>query len=675
MDNGIPTNNATRAASPQPVGVPPEELTFRVHNSYIWLESLKVFFIILFVMVVSGIGSVASILEEGMGNDGFVFGLLGFGFLMFVVVIAGLCFLLQWLSYRNLSYSIGASEFSLNKGIFNKQHVHIPYTRIQSVDKRATLLQRVFGVCSLNIDTAGGASNKAVVVPYVTKAQADWVIAQIYARKNAEASSYAEGMVDSQLQGGQQAPAYGQQTPTQGHGIAQGQPMQPATQIQTPASAQPAVQAQTAQTGNIFDVGERAWNDFGGVFAGASSPNAPYSDAVKYQYGLSNKELFLSGLSNNTAFAAIVISVVCAICEIVGFLGDAFTDEAENAIGGLAQLASSAAVPVFAGAAFFVIVVLVIIWLISAIGTCINYGGFHARRYADRIEVEHGLLQHTSMSVSIDRIQAVVVKQTFIRRLIGYCELSLNKVDAVANNSDSNQNKSLNTNGLVIHPFVKKSRVSEILASILPEYSEAPSQDEDIKVAPKALRRAITRRALWQGGGFYLILATVIFQLIMHAVLFPQGAPLYSDVLAEGLYGADSLSAADAQGIVGAAYAYIENATYIWMVDMGCTILYVIGVLIIAIDVIAAVLWYRNSSFAYNRHFMRITNGGLSSETSTLKKQKIQYGFTKTNPLQRLAKTATIKISTAAGAGTQSQLIDIHEQDAARWLDWLKPKS
>ncbi|MDE8703928.1 PH domain-containing protein, partial [Adlercreutzia equolifaciens] len=86
-------------------------------------------------------------------------------------------------SYKHLYFTVGPDEFTLYSGVFNKKRFHVPYQRVQSVDQRATLLQRIFGVCTVAIDTAGGPSNKAIVVPYVTKAQAEWLRTELYNRK------------------------------------------------------------------------------------------------------------------------------------------------------------------------------------------------------------------------------------------------------------------------------------------------------------------------------------------------------------------------------------------------------------------------------------------------------------------------------------------------------------
>ena len=99
-----------------------------------------------------------------------------------------------------------------------------------------------------------------------------------------------------------------------------------------------------------------------------------------------------------------------------------------------------------------------VVWALSAVGTMLAFGGFKARRRGDRIEVERGILQHSFQGVAVDRVQSVIISQTLIRRLMGYCEISLGKIDAMESNSgDDKGNKSGQAGKVVVHPFVKKS--------------------------------------------------------------------------------------------------------------------------------------------------------------------------------------------------------------------------
>lgn len=575
---------------------------YKVHSSYIWLGSLGAIIAVLFALLVASGGSVISFLA-GDAEDALA-GLISFAAAGVGMIVVGVVIVLSRLfSYKHLYFTLTQDEFCLYSGIFNKQQIHVPYPRIQSVDQHATLLQRIFGTCTVSIDTAGGASNKAVQVPYLTKQQAEWLRAQLFTRK-----MHLE---------------------------------QAAVAAPVPAASASAQAPGTVQSGNVLDVGKQVWDEVGGVFAGS------YQDAqpVSYEYGLTNKELLFAGISNNTAFVVIVVAILGVIGEIAPLIGDLFPRESTALYGNLSS--SLATGSLMEGsilwASGMLIALMVFIWILSALGSCINYGGFRARRKGPRIEVEHGLLQHTLQGVNIDRVQAVVIKQTFIRRLIGYCELSLSRIDAQGDPSDGSQKNAQAQTGVIIHPFLKLSRANEVLSGLVPEYKDIPQETHAL--SPKALRRALVRRAIWQGAGFWCALCTALVQIIIHLAL--QADP--------------TTSAQEALAVVG-------------IVDPICIILYALALILFTFDIIGAVMWAKGSSFACNRRFMQVTNAGLSRETMNFPRNKIQYGCVRTNPLQRMAKTATICARTAAGiGGTTVSLIDVTEADAEAWLAWVEP--
>ncbi len=566
---------------------------------------------VLFVLLITSFSSVAGVIDEigysGLGMLSVVLG--GVGVLFLVVV--GLVVLAHVLAYRRLYFTLGPNEFSLYSGIITKKRVHVPYDRVQSVDARASLVQRVFGVCNVFIDTAGGASNKAVIVPYVTKAQATWLTSELYARKRQALQPQAAA----------------------------------ASAPQQAAAAQPVSgQAQPNAAGNLLDYGKEAWDEVGGIFAGAPMQET----APSFEYGLSNKQLFLSGLSNNTSFALFVLGFLVTLTQIVGFVFETFPDEANSTVGSL----SVPAPDLLTGAGLVVsvvgfVVLLLVIWVVSAASQCLNFGGFRARRVGDRVEVERGLLQHSRQSISIQRVQAVVVKQSVIRRLIGYCEVSLDKIDAESGD-DSGQKNGLNSSGVIVHPFCKLADVPGILQGLVPEYAGIP-QDRT-PVAPVALRRGLIRRCIIQGGGFWMAVCVAVLQIMMNVLLAPG-----SDLTVN--------SAA-------------EDALFLGWANVICYALYAVAAVIFALDIVSAVKWARESGFAVNRQFMKVVNGGLSREERSFPRNKIQYGNTRTNPFQRTAKVATICARTAAGVGgTTIVLWDVTQEDAERWLDWVRPRS
>ena len=613
-----PPQPQPRPAAPQPQPAAPQPEGPRgshVHHSYIWLGSLRTAFMLLAIVVFSSFSAIIGAISEGeaitRGDIPMLFIVIG-SVIAGIVVLVALVAVYQVISYKHLYYELGPEEFNLYSGILNKKRVHVPYQRIQSVDQHATLIQRIFGVCSVSIDTAGGAANKAVIVPYVQKTQAEELRRELFARKQ-----YAVAVRNGAA---------------------------PDAAVAAMASAA-GVPAQALHEGaNVLDAPAEIWQDVRGVFGGA----AVDTGRVTYEYGMSNKELVFTGLSNNTAFFVVVVGIVGAVSQFMGQMAPILSGSMEPLVGNV--VATSVRLfggsLIAAGVATFLAASLVL-WLLSAIGACVSYGGFRACRRDNRIEVEHGLLQHRFQGVDVDRVQSVMVKQSFIRRLLGYCELSLGKIDAGTDEDSSNQKNTLANQGIIIHPFVKMNRVPEILAGLVPEFSDLPHEAKP--VAKVALRRAVLRQSIWFGGGFWLAVVVTVCLVV------------FGWVNGEVATGGIDLDSED-----------------LFLLSIGWNVIvvggYALAAILFVIDVVNAVLWARESSFAYNHRFMQVSNGGLSRETVSFPRQKIQFGCTKSNPLQRRAGTDTLLATTAAGSGgTTTTLIDASHADAMAWLDWLKP--
>lgn len=609
--NGAAPAPAPTVPAPAAEGVAQcEPVRHKAHHSYVWLGSIRAVIMFVGIAFVASLSSLVGFVAEDLSDPGGVFVFLVVtGIIVGCIVLAAACIVVyQVVSYKYLYFTLGSDEFSLYRGIISKKRVHVPYRRIQSVDQRASLLQRVFGVCTVLVDTAGGSANKAVTIPYLTKQQAEWLRAELFARKRGALAGASSQM------------AFGQ-----------------ATAPDSPVAARP-----RAAEGNVLDAGAAVWSEFGGVFGGAELDTG----YVSYEYGLSNKELLLAGLSGNTSFFIAIAGVIGAVSQIVPVLIGMFPRAGEDMVESVAaQMAGGFAGSFIAMIALAVLAAALVLWLVSALGTCISYGGFKARRRGSRIEVERGLLQHVFQGVDVERVQSVTIEQTLIRRLMGYCRIVVGKIDAASDGDEAAQSPV--SQGVVVHPFVKMSRVPEILAGLVPEYADVPRQA--IPVAPVALRRALLRCCLWMGAGFYLVLGTAACQIGM------------------ALAGTSAL--ASAFGILPSDVAALRLAA-----DVVFAIMYALALIIIVIDAVGAVLWSRESSFAYNERFMQVTNGGLTRTSVSFPRKKIQFGDVRTNPLQRAAGTATVEARIAAGVGgTTLSLIDAREDDADRWLAWLKP--
>lgn len=587
----------------------------KVHHTYIWLGGLGAAFWLVVVLGAIGAGIMGELFEDGDLNPaalGLSAGLMAGGALTVIAMAVGLGIGLRALSYRHLWYELDSSELGVYSGIISKKRTHVPYQKIQSIDLKMTLVQRILGVCNVVIDTAGGASNKAVVIPYLSKQDAQALKSELFQLKNASVA---------------------------GAPIAQPPAGSPKLDFAPPSGQPVPVAAPMPQTGNVLDIGSEAWEQFGGVFA---SQGAPEPEAASFEYGLSNKEILLTGISNSSGvIAGVVGAIIGGLATIVPILGSV-ASRTPGAYETVSQMAWGALHAFLPAVVLGVLALALVIWVLASGAACIQYGGFRARRRGTRIEVERGLLQHNSTSLDIERVQSVIVKQSFIRRLIGYCELSLGKVSAAEPGSgqDASNAKSADASGFVIHPFLKLDRVDEVLHGMVPEYADLPADEE--RLAPVALRRGLVRRCVLFGGGFWVAVVTALAQWALHAL-----------------------------GDAGALEGFDEAA---FVVDGVALALYVVAAIVLVFDVVDALLWFRDSRFAMARRMVSFTNGGLSKDMVAVPRTKVQFASAKTNPLQRRAGTSTVAATTAAGiGGTRTALVDVSADAAERWLGWAEP--
>src|SRR5215218_7045023 len=77
-------------------------------------------------------------------------------FLIGVLVVGALAALWGFLSWRATTYTVTANSFRLRQGVFQKSERTIPLDHVQSVDTVQGVIQRVFGVVEVRIETAGG---------------------------------------------------------------------------------------------------------------------------------------------------------------------------------------------------------------------------------------------------------------------------------------------------------------------------------------------------------------------------------------------------------------------------------------------------------------------------------------------------------------------------------------
>lgn len=618
----------------------------RLHHSYVWLGTLRTVPYILIAIIASGGGSLVA---EIMGERGAFFGyaFLAVGCLVLTLLIAGVVLLVRYVSYRFIWYEFDTMEFSYYSGILSKKRVHVPYQKVQSVNERASLLQRLVGVYSVRIETAGGADNKAVLVSYLNRAATERMRNELFLHKQLIDAGWSAEAIDAHFAALSQQPFSDtgvsrlSQAPVppwvlEAQGRMEEGQVGPENVVY---GAAPSSSGAITSTDNILDQPAAFVYDVRGVFGGA----AVDTGRVTYEYGLSNKELLFAAISGKSSWSLAVVGVVSALASLLTFFLDAhIINERQAELGAQLLFTSLSPTPILFGFLASLLGFLFFIWVVLIAGSCLSYGGFKARRRGDRIEVEHGIITHVVHGMSIERIQSVKIHQTFFQRLLGYCSVSYGRVAATIDSS-SDQSNSLEQASLVVHPFLPLKRVNEVVSQLTPEYAIRPEASRH--VAPVARRRAVTRRAVLQGFGFWMLVVVLVSWCSMQALVFSD----------------DTMSLAEQHGFVDAGSLVVIA-------------LVVVAFVIAAVEIIGALLWYRHAAFGYDDRSLTLVNGGFSVDTTTVPRNKIQMAYIKTNPLQRHAQVATIVAVDAAGSGSSERLIDVSVTDANQWLTWVQPR-
>lgn len=112
-------------------------------------------FLFIFLMLVIGIGFLDFIINSGI--IGIVF------YYLILPIILGLIVAYGWacLYWNNYRFEVGPEKITITRGVIGKRVVNIPYERVQNVNIWRGVLDRLFGLYSIQIETAGGSNIRA----------------------------------------------------------------------------------------------------------------------------------------------------------------------------------------------------------------------------------------------------------------------------------------------------------------------------------------------------------------------------------------------------------------------------------------------------------------------------------------------------------------------------------
>lgn len=340
---------------------------------------------------------------------------------------------LQVLSWAFYTYRYEAGYLHIKSGVIFKKERSIKRERVQTVNIRRGIFQRLLGLASLQVETAGGGSESELSLTAVTLEEA-------YNIKESLEGPAVENDLAPEENAEKAAGEIGDE------GVVR-------------------EEKETAPRAGLKALIDTALKP-------GEQTRAGEDNQAEATYRITIPELFIAGATSGGFF--VLFSVTGLIfSQALPFIPDAFWEHL------LDRVTSTAAGTVV----LVVLVLLFLSWLISSLAFMVQYANFTLQRRQDRLQVTWGLIEQKQLTLNLNRLQALVVHEGILRQPFGRCAL----VAEVAGGGSREQNYIT-----LLFPLLRTDELSHFLARILPEYR---LPDTFVPLPGRALRRYMFRAA------------------------------------------------------------------------------------------------------------------------------------------------------------------------------------
>ncbi|OWR32649.1 hypothetical protein CDO73_03350 [Saccharibacillus sp. O23] len=373
----------------------------------------------------------------GNRAPGFALWILGVGVLL--VVLTGLVEILGW---KKFTYEEEGDRITIRKGLIQRSEKIIYYSRIHSVSQEQPLIQRILGVVQLKIETPGGSGDGDAVLPVLPRREAERLQRALNERA-ADHGAAAEPAAAEPFFGpaggaeGQEPPA-GFAGPEQGASGAAGSFAPPDAQAGESRRAEGGALPQEAGT------------------AAAGRSRAARAPEPELLYRLGPGRLFLAALTEMNLGLAVAF-----VAGIFSFADDLLPDEWMNRLVTNAQ----AYLTGFRAILIIAAVALIAAWLLSLVLFIVKYAGFSLYREGERLSIRYGLLERKQFLFHPGRVQAVTIREGWLRQALGYAHVELNVVSSAEEKETP-----------ALHPFIARAKIEELLSGTIPQFRFAGAE-------------------------------------------------------------------------------------------------------------------------------------------------------------------------------------------------------
>jgi putative membrane protein len=323
-------------------------------------------------------------------------------------------------------YRLDDDELSIDSGVFSRRRRVIPLARIQNIDLEQGFLDRLVGVAALRMETASGGRETEAALEVLSLGTARKLQAELGRRRA------------------------------------------------------------TAQNGGASDgVGSTASAGVGSSGSAGVHPIAPPPRRTLLR--LSTTELVLAGATSNEA--GLIAAAAATGLEVVDDLGSL------DRLGGwvASTLPRWAEAGVVGAAGVFLVLALafaILGWLVSIVAHVVRYHGFTLSREGDDLRREYGLFSRHHSTVPLERVQAVRLEESLLRRPLGLAALKIETAGA----GPGQRRRGAGQGAEAYVPIARRADIPALIQQVFPD---AEVDGEPFRpVAPVSRRRGFVRLAL-----------------------------------------------------------------------------------------------------------------------------------------------------------------------------------
>ncbi|MCX8166809.1 MAG: PH domain-containing protein [Candidatus Micrarchaeota archaeon] len=100
-------------------------------------------------------------------------------FLMVLIALNLLVFAYHKIKYNLFTYSVDTHGIVIRSGVISRKRIVIPYEKVQNINTKRDAIERIFGTCTLTIETAAGKDIGEGIIPGVSVKERENIIKKI----------------------------------------------------------------------------------------------------------------------------------------------------------------------------------------------------------------------------------------------------------------------------------------------------------------------------------------------------------------------------------------------------------------------------------------------------------------------------------------------------------------